>query len=74
MTEKALSEIRFIETDEGYRVEIKGYKEKLKGTQPNRTCPGPSLQMSCTTGHQSASEKAISTASGSSMGMKKLAG
>ena len=30
MTEKLLSEIRFIETDEGYRVEIKGDKEKLK--------------------------------------------
>jgi hypothetical protein len=30
MSEKVLSEIRFIETDEGYRVEIKGDKEKLK--------------------------------------------
>ena len=30
MTEKVLSEIRFIETDDGYRVEIKGDKEKLK--------------------------------------------
>jgi hypothetical protein len=30
MAEKVLSEIRFIETDEGYRVEIKGDKEKLK--------------------------------------------
>lgn len=30
MTEKILSEIRFIETDDGYRVEIKGDKEKLK--------------------------------------------
>ena len=30
MREKVLSEIRFIETDDGYRVEIKGDKEKLK--------------------------------------------
>ncbi|GAH41152.1 unnamed protein product, partial [marine sediment metagenome] len=30
MAEKVLSEIRFIETDDGYRVEIKGDKEKLK--------------------------------------------
>jgi hypothetical protein len=30
MTEKVLSVIRFIETDDGYRVEIKGDKEKLK--------------------------------------------
>ena len=30
MTEKVLSEIRFIETDDGYRVEFKGDKEQLK--------------------------------------------
>ena len=30
MTEKVLSEMRFIETDDGYRIEIKGDKEKLK--------------------------------------------
>jgi hypothetical protein len=30
VTEKVLSEIRFIETDDGYRVEIKGDKEKLE--------------------------------------------
>ena len=30
MTEKTLSEIRIVETDEGYRVEIKGDKQKLK--------------------------------------------
>jgi hypothetical protein len=29
ITEKVLSEIRFIETNDGYRVEIKGDKEKL---------------------------------------------
>jgi len=43
VTEKVLSEIRFIETDDGYRVEIKGDKEKLnkmgfmhKGFKPGR--------------------------------------
>ena len=30
MTEKILSEIRFIETDDGFRVEMKGDKEQLK--------------------------------------------
>jgi len=30
MTEKVLHEVRFIETDDGYRVEIKGDKEQLK--------------------------------------------
>ena len=30
MTEKVLTEMRFIETDDGYRVEVKGDKEELK--------------------------------------------
>ena len=30
MTDQVLYEIRYIETDDGYRVEIKGDKEKLK--------------------------------------------
>jgi len=30
MTEKVLHEVRFIETDDGFRVEIKGDKEQLK--------------------------------------------
>lgn len=30
MTEKTLTEIRIIESDEGYRVEVKGDKAKLK--------------------------------------------
>jgi hypothetical protein len=30
MTERILDEIRFIESDEGFRVEVKGDKEQLK--------------------------------------------
>jgi hypothetical protein len=30
MTEKVISEIRLIETDDGYRIEMKGDKENLK--------------------------------------------
>ena len=30
MTEKLLTEMRFIETDDGYRIEVKGDKENLK--------------------------------------------
>jgi hypothetical protein len=30
MTEKVLQEIRFIETDEGFRIEVNGDKEQLK--------------------------------------------
>jgi len=30
MTEKVLHEVRFIETDDGFRVEVKGDKEQLK--------------------------------------------
>ena len=30
MAEKVLHEVRFIETDDGYRVEVKGDKEQLK--------------------------------------------
>lgn len=30
MTEKVLHEVRFVETDDGYRIDIKGDKEQLK--------------------------------------------
>ena len=30
MTEKVVGEIRFIETDDGFRIEVKGDKERLK--------------------------------------------
>lgn len=30
MAEKVLTEMRFIETDDGYRIEVKGDKEQLK--------------------------------------------
>jgi len=30
MTEKVIGEIRFIETDEGFKIEMKGDKERLK--------------------------------------------
>lgn len=30
MAEKVLHEMRFIETDDGYRIEVKGDKERLK--------------------------------------------
>jgi len=30
MSEKVLHEVRFVETDEGYRIDIKGDKEQLK--------------------------------------------
>ena len=45
MTEKLLTEMRFIETDDGYRIEMKGDKENLKkmgfthkGFGPGRFC------------------------------------
>jgi len=40
MAEKVLSEIRFIETDDGFRVEVKGDKEQLKkmGFMHKGTC------------------------------------
>jgi hypothetical protein len=31
MTEKVLHEMRFIETDDGFRIEVKGDKEKIRG-------------------------------------------
>lgn len=30
MTEKVLHEVRFIETDDGFRIEVKGDKEKIR--------------------------------------------
>ncbi|KAA3660885.1 MAG: hypothetical protein DWQ04_18110 [Chloroflexi bacterium] len=38
MTEKVIQEVRIIETDEGYRIEINGDKEKLRqmGFSPER--------------------------------------
>jgi hypothetical protein len=30
MTEKVIHEVRFIETDEGYRIEINGDKERMR--------------------------------------------
>ncbi len=31
MTEKVIHEVRFIETDEGFRIEVNGDKERLRG-------------------------------------------
>ena len=30
MSEKVLHEVRFIETDDGFRIEVKGDKEKIR--------------------------------------------
>lgn len=32
MTEKIISEIRFVETDDGFRIEVKGDKERMRKT------------------------------------------
>ncbi|MEJ2748618.1 MAG: hypothetical protein P8183_12045 [Anaerolineae bacterium] len=40
MTEKVLHEVRFIETDDGFRIEVKGDKEKIR-----RMGFGPGLGM-----------------------------
>ena len=43
MTEKVLHEVRFIETDDGFRIEVKGDKELLKkmGFGPSSMGFGP---------------------------------
>jgi hypothetical protein len=47
MSEKVLHEVRFIETDDGFRVEIKGDKEKIR-----EMGFGPGLGMMMGLGHR----------------------
>ena len=39
MAEKVISEIRFIETDDGFRVEFKGDKERMRKMGPHSCGP-----------------------------------
>ena len=43
MTEKVLHEVRFIETDDGFRIEVKGDKERMRelGCGPGMMGFGP---------------------------------
>jgi hypothetical protein len=46
VTEKVLHEVRFIETDDGFRIEVKGDKEKIRqmGFGPGMMGFGPGLR------------------------------
>jgi hypothetical protein len=46
MTEKVLHEVRFIETDDGFRIEVKGDKEKIRqmGFGPGMMGFGPGMR------------------------------
>ena len=53
MTEKVLHEVRFIETDDGFRIEVKGDKEKIRqmGFGPGMMGFGPGMRHKRHRGH-----------------------
>ena len=53
MSEKVLHEVRFIETDDGFRIEVKGDKEKIRqmGFGPGMMGFGPGMRHKRHRGH-----------------------